>query len=36
MYRGALDISRKAKPTIPDVGLGGVPLRDELELELLL
>lgn len=36
LYRGVLDISRKLKPTIPEAGLHGIPLQDELELELLL
>ena len=33
IYPGALDISRKLKPEIPLVGLYGIPLRDEIELE---
>jgi hypothetical protein len=32
----ALAVSRRLKPEIPAVGLDGIPLRDELELELLL
>ncbi len=36
LYRGAVEISRKVKPTIPAEGLDGIPLRDELELELLI
>ncbi len=32
----ALDVSRKLKPTIPFVGLDGIPLRDEIEFELVL
>jgi len=31
---GALAESRRLKPSIPAVGLHGIPLRDELELEL--
>ena len=31
--RGALDVSRKLKPSIPLVGMNGIPLRDEIELE---
>jgi DNA-3-methyladenine glycosylase I len=31
---GAVNESRKLKPTIPLVGLGGVPITDEIELEL--
>lgn len=34
LYPDALAESRKLKPTIPLLGLGGIPLRDELELEL--
>ena len=33
IYPNALDISRKLKPEIPLVGLDGIPLRDEIELE---
>lgn len=29
----ALDASRRLKPGIPQIGLDGIPLRDELELE---
>jgi hypothetical protein len=28
--------TRRLKPTIPEIGNHGIPLRDELELELLL
>jgi ribosomal protein S18 acetylase RimI-like enzyme len=34
IHRDAVDESRKLKPEIPLLGLGGVPIRDELELEL--
>lgn len=34
--RGAVDEARKLKPEIPLVGDGGIPIRDEIELELLL
>jgi ribosomal protein S18 acetylase RimI-like enzyme len=34
LHRDALDRSRELKPSIPEVGLDGIPLRDELELEL--
>ena len=34
--RNALDRSRQLKPTIPQTGVDGIPLRDELELEILL
>ena len=33
VYRGAVNKSRKRKPGIPLVGMNGVPLRDEIELE---
>ncbi len=32
LHRGALSESRKLKPQIPQVGLDGIPLLDELEL----
>ena len=31
---GALEVSRKLKPTIPLVGMDGIPLRDEIEFEI--
>jgi GNAT superfamily N-acetyltransferase len=31
--RGALDETRKLKPSIPLIGMNDIPLRDELELE---
>jgi GNAT superfamily N-acetyltransferase len=34
VYPGALDQSRKVKPEIPLFGIDGIPLRDEIELEL--
>ena len=34
VHRRALDRSRELKPSIPEIGLDGIPLRDELELEL--
>jgi ribosomal protein S18 acetylase RimI-like enzyme len=34
LHPGALDRSRELKPSIPEIGLDGIPLRDELELEL--
>jgi ribosomal protein S18 acetylase RimI-like enzyme len=34
LYAGALEESRRLKPSIPLVGMHGIPLRDELELEL--
>lgn len=33
VYRGAVNESRKRKPSIPLVGMNGIPLRDEIELE---
>jgi ribosomal protein S18 acetylase RimI-like enzyme len=34
LHAGALDVSRRLKPTISEIGNDGIPLRDELELEL--
>ena len=34
VYRNALEESRRLKPEIPLVGIHGIPLRDEIELEL--
>jgi ribosomal protein S18 acetylase RimI-like enzyme len=34
VYRGAVNESRKRKPSIPLVGMDGIPLRDEIELEI--
>jgi ribosomal protein S18 acetylase RimI-like enzyme len=34
IYRGALEQSRRLKPEIPMVGIDGIPLRDEIELEM--
>ena len=36
VYPNALEASRRLKPEIPLVGHDGIPLRDEIELELLL
>jgi ribosomal protein S18 acetylase RimI-like enzyme len=36
LHRNALERSRELKPSIPEIGLDGIPLRDELELELTL
>ena len=36
VYRGAVNESRKRKPGIPLVGMHGIPLRDEIELEMML
>jgi RimJ/RimL family protein N-acetyltransferase len=32
--RGAVNESRKIKPSIPLIGMNNIPLRDEIELEL--
>ena len=34
VHRAAVDEARKIKPAIPLIGLHGIPLRDELELEM--
>ncbi len=34
VHRNAMDESRRLKPEIPEIGLDGIPLRDEIELEL--
>jgi ribosomal protein S18 acetylase RimI-like enzyme len=36
VHRGAVNESRKIKPSIPLVGNDGIPLRDEIELEMIL
>ena len=36
VHRNALVRSRELKPSIPEIGFDGIPLRDELELELVL
>ena len=36
IHRNALVESRKIKPEIPLIGLDGIPLRDEIELEMIL
>jgi len=36
VHRNAIELSRKLKPEIPLVGNDGLPLRDEIELELIL
>ena len=36
IYRGAVNESRKTKPGIPLVGYNNIPLRDEIELEIVL
>ena len=34
VVHGGVDVSRALKPSIPSIGLGGVPIRHELEFEL--
>jgi ribosomal protein S18 acetylase RimI-like enzyme len=36
VHRNALERSRELKPEIPLIGLDGIPLRDEIELEVIL
>lgn len=36
IYRGAVNESRKRKPAIPLIGYNNIPLRDEIELEIIL
>lgn len=36
VHRDALETSRRLKPEIPLIGLDGIPLRDEIELEVVL
>ena len=36
LHRNALAASRRLKPEIPMIGADGIPLRDEIELELIL
>ncbi len=36
VYPNAIEFSRKLKPSIPIIGLYGIPLRDEIELEFIL
>jgi GNAT superfamily N-acetyltransferase len=34
LHRGALEYSRRVKPSISLIGMHGIPLRDEIELEM--
>ena len=34
IHRGAVNESRKIKPSIPFIGMNNIPLRDEIELEM--
>ncbi len=36
IHRGAVNESRKIKPSIPLIGMNNIPLRDEIELEIIL
>ncbi len=36
IHRGAVDVARKIKPEIPLIGDNRIPLRDEIELEMML
>jgi len=36
VHRNAIDHARKLKPEIPNIGQNGIPIRDEIELEMLL
>ncbi len=36
VYRNAMEAARKLKPQIPIIGQSGIPLRDEIELEMFL
>jgi len=36
VHRGAVNESRKLKPSIPLTGYDGIPIRDEIELEMIL
>ena len=36
LYKNAIEESRKLKPEIPFEGFDGIPIRDEIELELVL
>jgi hypothetical protein len=34
VYENAIQESRNLKPEIPDIGIDGIPIRDEIEFEL--
>ena len=36
VHRNALEETRRLKPGLPETGIDGIPLRDEIELEILL
>ena len=33
VHRGAMDASRRLKPEIPEIGMHGIPIEDEIEFE---
>jgi len=36
VYRNAMEAARRLKPQIPMIGQNGIPLKDEIELEMVL
>jgi N-acetylglutamate synthase-like GNAT family acetyltransferase len=36
IHKDALNLSRQIKPSIPEIGMHGIPLRDEIEFEMIL
>lgn len=36
LHKNAINLSRELKPQIPVIGQGGIPIRDEIELEMML
>jgi len=36
VYRNAMEAARRLKPQIPQIGQNGIPIRDEIELEITL
>lgn len=34
VHRGAMEESRKLKPEIPEIGIDGIPITDEIEMEM--
>jgi GNAT superfamily N-acetyltransferase len=36
VHSGVVDMMRALKPSIPEIGLDGIPMRDEIELEIVL
>jgi hypothetical protein len=35
LHRNAIAASRRLKPEIPEIGFDGIPIRDEIELEII-